>query len=146
MTVFRAIADEDRQHSLNNCLGAYRRGESEHRLFITNQQTFNLLPDAPFVYWIDAETISQLNTGSNFEPDVGQVRVGLQTGDDPRFVRTTWEVRCEDTLFCYYPSNGEPFCRFDDPIVQAYFNRRHKGIEKWHSTLSRELRNLGILQ
>ncbi|WP_205244031.1 BREX-1 system adenine-specific DNA-methyltransferase PglX [Desulfobulbus alkaliphilus] len=131
MTVFRAIADTDRQRALEVCLAAHQTGKPESRLFLAYQQTFDLLPDSPFVYWIDNETIQQFNTGSSFEPDVGLVRVGLQTGDDPRYVRTTWEVGYENTLFCYYPSNGDPFCSFDDPIVQAYFERRKKGVPLW---------------
>jgi len=131
MTVFRAIADADRQRALEACLDAHQTGKSESRLFISYQQTFDLLPDSPFIYWINDETIRQFNTGSIFEPDVGLVRVGLQTGDDPRYVRATWEVRFEDTIFCYYPSNGDPFCSFDDPIVQSYFKRREKGTPQW---------------
>jgi hypothetical protein len=131
MTVFRAIADADRQRALEACLDAHQAGKSESRLFLAHQQTFNLLQDAPFVYWINDETIRQFKTGSSFEPDCGNVRQGLATGDDPRYVRTTWEVGFEDTIFCYYPSSGDPFCSFDDPIVQAYLNRRKKGTPQW---------------
>ena len=131
MTVFRAIADGDRQRAVESCLNAHTAGIPESRLFLAFQQTFDLLPDSPFVYWIGDETIRQFDTGSSFEPDVGSVRVGLQTGDDPRYVRATWEVGFGDTIFCYYPSNGDPFCSFDDPIVQAYFKRREKGSPQW---------------
>ena len=131
MTVFRAIADADRQHALHTSLEAYQAGQLEYRLFITNQHVFDLLPDSPFVYWIDGKTIQQLDTGMNFEPDAGTVRQGLATGDDPRYVRTVWEVGYEDTIFCYYPSNGETFCRFDDPIVQNYLRWRDKGSPQW---------------
>ena len=131
MTVFRAIADGDRQRAVESCLDAHNTGNLESRLFLAFQQTFDLLPDSPFVYWIDDEAIRQFKTGSSFEPDCGNVRQGLATGDDPRYVRTTWEVRFEDTIFCYYPSNGDPFCSFDDPIVQAYFKRRETGTPQW---------------
>ena len=131
ITVFRAIADTDRQRALEVCLAAYQMGKPESKLFLSYQRTFDLLPDSPFVYWIDHKTIQQFNTGSNFEPDVGLVRVGLQTGDDPRYVRATWEVEYENTLFCYYPSNGDLYCNFEDPIVQAYFKRRKQGMPIW---------------
>ncbi len=131
MTVFRSIADADRQLALKISLEAHNASKSEARLFLANQQTFDLLPDSPFVYWIDNKTIRQFDTGSTFEPDVGAVRVGLQTGDDPRYVRAVWEVPYENTIFCYYPSNGGAFCSFEDPIVQSYFRRRHRGTPKW---------------
>lgn len=131
MAVFRAIADADRQDALQACLNAYQAELPEHRLFIASQQTFDLLPDSPFVYWINDDAISRLKTGTTFEPECGTVRQGLATGDDFRYVRAVWEVGYEDTLFCYYPSNGEPFCRFDDPIVQNYLRRRDKGFPQW---------------
>ena len=131
MMAFRAIADADRQQALETCLNATEAGEPDQRLFLAHQRTFDLLPNAPFVYWIDAATIRQFDTGLEFEPDVGSVRQGLATGDDTRFVRTTWEVRFEDTVFCYYPSNGDLFCSFDDPVVRTYLKRREKGSPRW---------------
>lgn len=130
-TVIRAIADEDRKMAVDTCAAAIRVGNGDPRLFRGQRETFNLLPDSPFVYWVDSETIQRFATDAAFEPDIGSVRQGLATGDDPRFVRAIWEVPPEDTQFCYYPTDGEDFCRFDDPIVQAYFRRRSKGRRRW---------------
>jgi len=129
--VFRAIAEKDRQHAVESCIDACCAGNSDLRTFIADQSFFNLLPDSPFVYWIDKKINQLLSSKKKFEPNIGNVRQGLVTGDDPRFVRTVWEVRYEDTQFCYYPTNGESFCCFDDPIVQAYFKRRNKGKPLW---------------
>jgi len=130
-TIFRSIAEVDRQTALEACIDAHNQARIDERLFLADQAAFHLLPDSPFVYWIDGKTIRQFKTGKNFEPDIGNVRVGLQTGDDPRFVRAVWEVASEDTIFCYYPTSGEGFCRFDDPIVQEYFCRRNQGTPRW---------------
>lgn len=129
--VIRAIADENRYQALNICVTTHRKGEIDPRFFMAEKKTFDLLPDSPFVYWVDVGTIRQFDSDARFEPDVAEVRVGLQTGDDPRFVRAVWEVAPKDTQFCYYPTNGEAFCSFDDPIVQAYFRRRDEGIQRW---------------
>lgn len=129
--VIRAIAEEDRYQALNTSVTALKTGQHDPRLFTGERETFDLLPDSPFVYWVDSDTIKQFASEQKFEPDIGNVRVGLQTGDDPRFVRTVWEVAPADTQFCYYPANGEEFCRFDDPVVQAYFRRRDKGTPRW---------------
>lgn len=129
--VIRAIADENRHHALDVCIASHRKGESDTRLFNAEKETFDLLQDSPFVYWVDADTIRQFDSERHFEPDVASVRVGLQTGDDPRFVRAVWEVAPKDTQFCYYPTNKEAFCRFDDPVVQAYFRRRNEGTPRW---------------
>ena len=129
--VFRAIADTARQETLERCLDAHNAACAEPRLFLAEQATFRLLADSPFVYWVDAATIRQFHTARTFEPDVATVRVGLQTGDDPRYVRAVWEVPYGDTIFCYEPTSTEGLCQFDDPIVQAYFGRREKGTPRW---------------
>ena len=129
--VIRAIADDNRKGALDECVAAYRSGQPEPRLFKGERKTFGLLPDSPFVYWVESDTIKQFASAKKFEPDVGSVRVGLQTGDDPRFVRAVWEVPPEDTQFCYYPTDGLGFCRFDDPVVLDYFRRRDRGVPRW---------------
>ena len=129
--VIRAIADEDRHLTLNACVSNHRKGNADARIFQAEKKTFDLLPDSPFVYWVDAKTIKQFDCEERFEPNVGNVRQGLATGDDPRFVRAVWEVEPKDTQFCYYPTNDEAFCSFDDPIVQAYFRRRNEGTPRW---------------
>jgi len=129
--VFRAIAEKDRQGAVESCIDAYCAEKPDLRNFIADQSFFRLLPDCPFVYWIDKKIIQLLSSKQRFEPNIGHVRQGLATGDDPRFVRTVWEVSYADTQFCYYPANGKGFCCFDDPIVQAFFKRRKKGKPIW---------------
>ena len=129
--VIRSIADEDRKAATDTCAAAIRRGGEDHRIFLGQAKTFASLPDSPFVYWVRSETIRCFYTEMAFEPDVGNVRQGLATGDDSRFVRGVWESRPEDTQFCYYPTNGEDFCRLDDPVVQPYLRRRTLGRQRW---------------
>jgi len=127
----RAIADDDRSHALEVCVGTHRAGGADDRIFLTEAKSFDLLPGSPFVYWTSSDTIARFSSDKSFEPDVGTVRVGLQTGDDPRFVRAVWEVRPSDTILCYYPTDGSEFCRFDDPIVEEYLRRRDIGRHTW---------------
>ncbi len=129
--VIRAIADENRHQALDVCVATHRKGETDTRLFKAEKKTFDLLPDSPFVYWVDAGTIKRFDSDERFEPNVGNVRQGLATGDDPRFVRAVWEVAPQDTQFCYYPTNEDAFCNFDDPVVQAFFRRRSEGSPRW---------------
>lgn len=130
-TVIRAIADPARASAVEECVKAHRSNSQDDRLFSTETKAFNLLPETPFVYWTDPETIGVFLSGSSFEPDIGTVRVGLQTGDDPRFVRAVWEVHPADTIFCYYPVDDSGYCSFDDPIVQNYLKRRNHGVHRW---------------
>ena len=116
--VIRAIADDDRQGAMTASVAAHRSGTNDSRLFEAERRTFDLLPDSPFVYRVDANTISQFNSGTRFEPNIGEVRVGLQTGDDPRFVRAVWEVAPKDTQFCYYPTNEKHFVASMTPLCK----------------------------
>ena len=101
--VFRAIAGADRQTILKAGLQAYQQGRNHSTIFVAKQETFRLLPDSPFVYWVDDIAIRQFSRDELFEPHVGNVRVGLRTGNDFRFVRALWEV-----AFSHLTTRGEP--------------------------------------
>ena len=91
-TVFRAIADPDRQAALQTCLEAHGAARPDARLFFADQSTFRQLPDSPFVYWLDRALIEKFGGRTAFMNAVGDVRQGLATADNPRFVRALWEV------------------------------------------------------
>ena len=126
----RAIADSNRIRTIESCINEIRVNRNNPRVFFADQEIFRSLPDSPFVYWINEKTIDHFAKFKRFE-SVADVRVGLQTGDDPRFVRALWEVQSENTIFCYYPADGTGFCSFDDPIVSSYFARRVNGKPIW---------------
>jgi hypothetical protein len=127
----RAIAEHDKQAVMDACVAAYKEGTGERRLLLARQETFKKLPDSPFVYWVLPEDLEKFAYRQQFEPEIGVARQGLATGDDPRFCRAVWEVAPQDTQFVYYPTNGESFCRLDDPIVLAYYRRRNAGTPIW---------------
>ncbi len=126
-TIVRAIAEPNRKMVLDEVISSIKIGNVEDRLFAINQNIFKHIEGSPFVYWVQAETIRKVFENESFEPNAANVRQGLATGDDPRFVRAVWETPPENSIFCYYPSDGEIFCSFDDPIIQAFYRRRSKG-------------------
>ena len=127
----RAIAEPNREEIVSKTISQFNFGVSGQYLFLALQKTFLKLPDAPFVYWAREKDLDLFSKLPYFEPRVGDVRQGLATGDDPRFVRTTWEVAPQDTQFVYYPTNGDAFCRLDDPIVLSYYKRCKSGSNRW---------------
>ena len=132
MTPFiRAIAERDCEAIVRDSIAAINSATSDPHLFLTRQNTFRKLADTPFVYWAPADDLDRLAALPTLEPEAAEVRQGLAAGDDPRFVRAVWEVAPEDTQFVYYPTNGETFCRLDDPIVVAYRGRQHVGTPRW---------------
>lgn len=75
--------------------------------YISSQNRYNIMPGNPIVYWISSKLISAFQDGRPLSP-VASPCVGLQTGDNGRFLRLWFEVcnyrisfdskSCEDSL------------------------------------------------
>ena len=70
-----------------------RRGYSEAGKIITNplQNSFLEIPESPIVYYLGEELLACLIENQRLQ-DVADVRQGLATADDNRFLRYTWEI------------------------------------------------------
>ncbi|RYP96468.1 N-6 DNA Methylase [Bifidobacterium pseudolongum subsp. globosum] len=60
-------------------------------MFEVDQQEFAKIPGSPIVYWLPEAVLSTFKTGKPLK-NIAEPRVGLQTGDNNRFVREWWEV------------------------------------------------------
>lgn len=67
--------------------------------YAIDQHDFAQIPGSPIVYWLSEAMLKTFKQGKSLE-DVSQPRVGLQTGDNNRFVREWWEVSNNRTSFC----------------------------------------------
>lgn len=114
----------DHVASVNSQLGNYE-------IFEVDSTDFGLLPKSPFAYWLSTDLLEKLQSFPTFEPSAADVRVGLQTGNDPQFVRAIWEINPADLYFCYYPTDGSNVCNLNDPILHSYLSRRGRGNMKW---------------
>src|SRR5262249_4019377 len=72
-------------------LDAIRDTDSPSR-FLVDTEHFLRLPLAPFAYWVPSDVVNSAAAGERLEPTWAEVRSGLQTNDDARFVRLRWEV------------------------------------------------------
>jgi hypothetical protein len=89
----RFLVQADKQPFLAAAIDGFKQGSSPIAgLFWAAHDQFALLPDAPFVYWVHAKTLRKLSKCPRFEPAAAQVRKGLRTGDNFRFVRALWEI------------------------------------------------------
>lgn len=131
VTIIRALGADDRQAILAASVDALQSGSAPtDATYMRSQAAFKSEAESPFVYWADsAETL--LSAQEHFDPIAAEVRVGLQTGDDPRFVRGRWELQGTDELFVYHPSDGSGCCSFEDPVVQAFLKRRDRQRQTW---------------
>jgi hypothetical protein len=90
---FRFLVQREKQPCLADAIKDIRAGHSQEKIvYWAGYKQFALLPDAPFVYWANSKTLRKLSKWPSFEPAAAQVRKGLRTGDNFRFVRALWEI------------------------------------------------------
>jgi hypothetical protein len=82
----------DRGNAMLTLIEKLKSGNNEDSTFICNQDEFKKYPESRILYWLEPAI---KNSFSNFESlkDTGRIAAaGLQTNDDFRFIRLSWEV------------------------------------------------------
>jgi len=93
MTTFlRLLTAKDKASSLYECCNSERAGLEDNRIIDLDTKSFLAMPGASFSYWVGNEVRSLFETLPMLASQGREVCVGLQTGDDFRFVRCFWEV------------------------------------------------------
>lgn len=77
--------------------------------FITTQDNFKKIPGSPIAYWVSSKLLSAFQVGRPLSP-VASPCVGLQTGDNGRFLRLWFEV-CNQNISFDCSSCEESFAR-----------------------------------
>ncbi|WP_336134210.1 BREX-1 system adenine-specific DNA-methyltransferase PglX [Natronomonas amylolytica] len=99
---------------------ALRNGSSHKDVYTFSQKRFKDIGRRPFVYWFGEETLRLFTDYPKLE-DVADVRQGLATGDDERFLRKWWEVSKGDLeeKYALYQKSGsqEPFYDIADDFL-----------------------------
>lgn len=101
--VVRLLGQEERGDKLRSAIETVCKGNMPGSVFIVDLQACASLPNAPIVYWINPDVVLSLGSHPHFEPSAGQVRCGLSTGDNFRFVRLLWEVTARDFQKRWFP-------------------------------------------
>jgi hypothetical protein len=93
LSVFlRTLLSLSKATDLLHSIQRLARGESDPNTFLTQTHAFDEIHNSPYAYWVSPKTISLLNKYTPIEGSIASVRVGLQTGEDARFLRMIWEV------------------------------------------------------
>lgn len=88
----RLLHHDDKGAALAERITALRDGGAVDDVHAVDPASFRQVPNTPFCYWV-SERIRQLfKELPPFESEGRTVKVGMQTGDDFRFVRAWWEV------------------------------------------------------
>ena len=88
----RLLKDPDRPNALRDAVQADRKKTSDRRIFSVRPSDLNAIPKAPVAYWMSPSLRRLFTDLPALEGSVAEVRQGLATGDDFRFVRAFWEV------------------------------------------------------
>ena len=88
----RILKEPDRAIALAEVIATSRAEESDPRIFRVVTADFDTIPGSPVAYWMSPPVQRLFTDLPRLEGKWAEVRVGLQTSDDFRFVRAFWEV------------------------------------------------------
>jgi hypothetical protein len=91
-TFVRLLKDTDRPAALTASTAASRAGANDARIFRVLLRDFDEMPSAAVAYWMSPSLRRLFTDLPQLEDSAADVRRGLETGDDSRFVRAFWEV------------------------------------------------------
>jgi hypothetical protein len=89
---FRKLVSTTKDDDLLNSIRALSSGQTDDTTFLAKTSSFDEIHNSPFTYWVTQQTITHLQKFPPLEGNIATVRVGLQTGEDFRFLRMIWEV------------------------------------------------------
>lgn len=69
------------------------RSENHDAYFEIAISALRMSPSGSFAYWIKEKTLAHLSKLPSIDPEFVSIRVGMQTGNDWRFLRQWWEVQ-----------------------------------------------------
>jgi hypothetical protein len=89
----RCLMFSDKHAKLLETITDLTQGDLTNNLFAINPDEFARIEGSPYCYWISSQTLRQISAFPKLEGNFGTVKVGLQTGDDWRFLRNVWEIQ-----------------------------------------------------
>ena len=82
------LSASDKQITLEQSI----QDRSSQRVLWRSQDSFRPVPGIPFAYWVPDSLLARFHQLASFLSRGGQIRQGVATADDFRFMRLRWEV------------------------------------------------------
>jgi hypothetical protein len=111
----RALADEDKASILASAV----RDPSNTKTFVCDPGGFSAVPTSPFGYWVSDRVRQLFISLPPVENAERNVKVGVQTFDDPRFLRASWETSITEESRWTPFAKGGAYSRFYSDIYLA---------------------------
>lgn len=100
---FRLVVEKDKQIKLQEaCKGSFDRKVN----FVVDASSFRRIEGSPYCYWVDEDIVKKI-AHPGIDPEAASVKVGLQTGDDFRYLRNFWEVPTTNEAWKPYSKTEE---------------------------------------
>ncbi|TIL20467.1 MAG: type II restriction endonuclease subunit M [Mesorhizobium sp.] len=119
MTIFiRLLSEIDKSASLLEAIQ-----DKNENYYDVDPISFLQIPGAPFAYWVSHSLRARYLELPSVEGNGRSVKVGVQTFDDMRFVRASWEVAKDSiTKWVPFPKGGawSPF--YSDVFLEVNFH------------------------
>ncbi len=138
----RLLIDEDKADKALSEVESVNAGKLTTRVFYSSPADFTRLKATPFCYWVQSHIIKKLAALPVIEGTTAKINVGLQTGYDWRFLRTTWEVSPRLIAPAPQPSNKRPKSvrtqcleEFQGKQVWGFFSKTDVA-SPWYSPIS----------
>jgi hypothetical protein len=128
----RLLGESTRDTKLQNTVASVSEGIPDKRVFCPELEPVQKLKSAPLAYWVSRSALNALNMDSSFEPDVAQVRAGLTTRDNVRFVRGLWEIPSDSQT----PAIAASKCATDLLLAKWVPLVSQGASQPWYSALS----------
>ena len=91
-TFIRLLSSSEKDAALTAAIRDFSSGNEAKMVFSEQVTDFLNIDGFPMAYWVAKSFRDHFARHRSVKAAVGEVRVGLQTGDDFRFIRTAWEV------------------------------------------------------
>ncbi len=92
---------------LLDCVTSYRSNECISGMYSLSPNVFTKTKGSPFSYWLEPELLEISDQHHSLEKNGARVSVGLQTGDDFRFIRCWWELPHRSSGWILHAKGGE---------------------------------------
>ena len=114
----RLLPYDDKSVALTEAINAVQEGCSLNSdTYVVDPVSFSQIPGSTFAYWVSNAVFRLFSKFEKFESEKRSIRVGLQTSDDFRFVRLSWEVPSREI------SMGTPETTLEQYRQQTYQGR-----------------------
>ena len=145
LTAIRLLDADEPAGPLLEAVLDLAEGKPNQAIYQVKPASFRQVPNAPFAYWVSNDIRKLFATHLPLENERLSAKVGLQSGDNFRFVRTNWEVYSSTIDKTWYPlAKGGGFSPFYADL-HLLANWANGGIEL-HNFCDSEGKTIGVLR